>query len=408
MAYIFHIDTNKEQFDEFVMNSSQNNLFQCTNWAKVKNNWEPLYTSVTEEDKIVGVGLVLIRKIIGSKTLFYIPRGPILDYTNPNLIKFYFDELSKIAKERKAVAIRFDPAILVNKYAYKDRNNKPENKNMELIPILASIGSAHKGFTTLIEEATQPRYNAEMDVEEDYFSHLEHKTVKCINASIRKGIELYEGKQYIDDFAIAMHYTEVRKKVALRNIEYFKNMLDVYGDKGICMVTKLNFPKQINLLKERIESQTNELNENPSKKRRAELERFITQDSKELLQIQEDYRREGKEEVITGGILACYNDKMMELFYMGNHPDYLRMYSSYLLYKSCLDRCVEKGIKICSFGGIEGTLDDGLTLFKSNWLMNVEEYIGEFNIVFDKVTYQLFDQIYPQVLKFAAKMKGNK
>ena len=407
MAYIFHIDTNKEQFDEFVMNSSQNNLFQCTNWAKVKNNWEPLYTSVTEEDKIVGVGLVLIRKLIGSKTLFYIPRGPILDYTKPNLIKFYFDELSKIAKERKAVAIRFDPAILVNKYAYKDRNNKPENKNMELIPILASIGAAHKGFTTLIEEATQPRYNAEMDVEEDYFSHLEHKTVKCINASIRKGIELYEGKQYIDDFAIAMHYTEVRKKVALRNIEYFKNMLDVYGDKGICMVTKLNCPKQINLLKERIESQTNELNENPSKKRRAELERFITQDSKELLQIQEDYRREGKEEVITGGILACYNDKMMELFYMGNHPDYLRMYSSYLLYKSCLDRCVEKGIKTCSFGGIEGTLDDGLTLFKSNWLMNVEEYIGEFNIVFDKVTYQLFDQIYPQVLKFAAKMKGN-
>ena len=66
---------------------------------------------------------------------------------------------------------------------------------------------------------------------------------------------------------------------------------------------------------------------------------------------------------------------------MGNNPDYLRMYSSYLLYAKCLDRCVDLGIEHCSFGGIEGTLDDGLTLFKSNWIMNVEEYIGDFYVV---------------------------
>ena len=314
--------------------------------------------------------------------------------------------IKEIAKQRNAIAIRFDPCILVNKYPYKKRNEKPALSNTDIIPFLETVGAHHKGFTTHIEEATQPRYNAEMDVDEDYFKHLEHKTVKCINASTRKGIELYEGIMYIDDFAKAMHYTEVRKKVALRNISYFKNMLEVYGDKGICMVTKLNFPRQINLLKERIEAQTNELNDNPSKKRKDELERLITQDSKELIQLQQDYEKEGVDEIVTGGILACYNDKLMELFYMGNHPNYLRMYSSYLLYKSCLDRCVEKGIHTCSFGGIEGTLDDGLTLFKSNWLMNVEEYIGEFNIVLDPIIYTLFDKVYPEVLKIVAKVRG--
>ena len=93
---------------------------------------------------------------------------------------------------------------------------------------------------------------------------------------------------------------------------------------------------------------------------------------------------------------------------MGNHPDYMRTFSSYLIWSKCLDKCVELGITHCSFGGIEGTLDDGLTLFKSNWIMNVEEYIGEFNIVLDPLMYTAFDSIYPSLLKLAAKMKGRK
>ena len=96
----------------------------------------------------------------------------------------------------------------------------------------------------------------------------------------------------------------------------------------------------------------------------------------------------------------------MELLYMGNNPDYLRMYSSYLLYAKCLDICAEKGISHCSFGGVEGTLDDGLTLFKSNWLMNVEEYIGEFNIILNPLMYKAFDELYPKLLKKAAQLRG--
>ena len=132
----------------------------------------------------------------------------------------------------------------------------------------------------------------------------------------------------------------------------------------------------------------------------------LQNDQKELQKLEQDYEREGKDEVITSGILAVYNDSLMELFYMGNHPDYLRMYSSYLLYARCLDRCVDLGIRHCSFGGIEGTLDDGLTLFKSNWLMQVEEYIGEFNIVLNPFMYSLFDIVYPYLLKTAAKLRG--
>lgn len=186
-------------------------------------------------------------------------------------------------------------------------------------------------------------------------------------------------------------------------------MLDVYGDHAICMVTKLNFPKQLEKLKTSISENEEKLSSDILKKKeRATISQQLTNDKKEYEKLQADYEREGNDSVITCGILAVYNDSLMELFYMGNNPDYMRMYSSYLLYAKCLDRCVDLGITHCSFGGIEGTLDDGLTLFKSNWIMNVEEYIGEFNIVLDSFMYKAFDQVYPYLLKQAAKIRGKK
>lgn len=409
MTYKFHADTEPKIMDNFVMANEQNTLFQCTPWAAIKNNWEHLFTSVTKDGTTVATALVLIRRTPLNTTLFYVPRGPVMDYDNEELVQFYLKQLTILAKQKHAIALRFDPAILSKKYAYKDRSEEHAFQNVQVIDLLKKCGASHKGYTVRIEESTQPRFNAEMDVTEDYRDHLEHKTAKCIRASEHKGIEVFEGPQYIHDFGIAMHYTEVRKQVALRNESYFEHMMQVYGDHAICMVTKLNFPKQMKKLSDAIAEENIKLSDsNLKKKEKAAITQQLTNDQKEYELLKKDYEREGKEEVITCGILAVYNDELMELFYMGNNPDYLRMYSSYLLYAKCLDRCVELGIKHCSFGGVEGTLDDGLTLFKSNWIMNVEEYIGEFNIVLNPMMYKAFDDLYPKMLKLAAKIRGKK
>ena len=409
MAYEFLLNIEPNELDAFVMSGEQNTLFQCSPWADIKSNWEHLYTAVKEDGVIVGAALVLIRRMPLGTTLFYIPRGPVMDYRNEELVRFYFSQLKKTAKKRKAIAIRFDPSVLSRKYAYKDRAEAHVYENTDIIEMLKKLGARHKGYTVRIEEATQPRFNAEMDVTPDYREHLEHRTTKCIRAAEHKGIEVYEGPEYVHDLATAMHYTEVRKGVALRNEEYFRNMMEVYGDHAICMVTRLNFPRQLKRLEGSIADAEAKLAEGTLKKKeKAAVNQQLTNDRKEIEKLRADYEREGKDEVITCGILAVYNDGLMELFYMGNHPDYLRMYSSYLLYAKCLDRCVDLGITHCSFGGIEGTLDDGLTLFKSNWLMNVEEYIGEFNIVLNRPVYKAFDEIYPFVLKQAAKLRAGR
>lgn len=407
MNYQFHIDTDTKALDEFVMNSDQNSLLQCSPWAKIKNNWDHLFTSVTLDEKIVGTALVLIRKLPLNLTLFYIPKGPVMDYSNKELVTFYFNELKKVAKKRKAVEILFDPIVLSRKYAYKDKNKDNPYMNNDVVEYLKSLGIKHKGYTLNINETIQPRFNAETEVVEDYFSKLPHKTVKRMEMATHKGNEIYEGPEYLSDFATAMHYTEVRKQVGLRNEEYFKNMCDVYGDKAIVMVTKLNLPKAIKNLEDTINENKEKLNDPAyGKNRRAAVSLDIENDSKELEKLKEDYKREGVDEVITCGTLAVYNDNLMEIFYMGNHTDYLRTFASYLLYGKCIERCKDLGIKTCSFGGIEGTLNDGLTAFKSNWNMNVEEYIGEFSMILNPFMYMMMNNVYPFIKKIGIKSKS--
>lgn len=407
MTYRFERHIDPSVSDAFVIRSDQNTLFQCSFWAKIKSNWDSVLTGVYDDEQLVATALILVRKLGPWHTLFYIPRGPVMDYGNRELVRFYLFKIREMATEYHAIDIRFDPSVLSLFYSYRSRNEEHDRMNQDLIAFLKDeMHISHKGFTTRIIEATQPRYNASMAITADYRERLEHKTVKCIRAAERRGIELYEGMEYIPDFSVAMHYTEIRKQVALRDESYFRHMAEVYGNHCICMVAKLNFPKQIARLERYIAEQKEMLAGNLTKKERTLVMQQLSNDEKELEKLQSDYVREGKDEVIAGGILAVYNDRLMELLYMGNHPDYLRMYSSYLLYAECLDRCVKLGIPRCSFGGVEGTLDDGLTLFKSNWLMDIEEYIGEFNWVLNRPMYTLFETVYPAVLKHAMKIRG--
>ncbi|QRG87331.1 peptidoglycan bridge formation glycyltransferase FemA/FemB family protein [Bulleidia sp. zg-1006] len=407
MSYQFCSDINKQEFDDFVHRSSQNNLFQESSWADVKNNWIPFFTGIYEDGKLVGTGLVLMRHLFGSYQLFYLPRGPILDVHNEKQVTFYFQELKKFAKTKKAIAIRFDPYLISRSYPYEQREQKPERQLEDYIALLKKLGIQHKGYTTLMEETTQPRFNACKHMSENYFEKLNYKTRKCIRQAQEKGVEIHEGLQFSQELAQSMHYTEKRKQIALRNEEYFRHMLEVYGYRSISMIATIHFPRQITRLEQKENDLKNKLAEKGlSLKQKNNLQTELDKTQRTISSLRERFQQEGKDEVVICGLLGAYNQGVMELFYMGNHPDYLKYYASYALYNAALQHCLVLKIPYCSFGGIEGSLDDGLTIFKSNWGMEVEELIGEFNLVLNPVLYYAFDHLYPKLRQWVAKRRG--
>lgn len=407
MAYTFYLDIPQNEMDEFVENHEQNSLFQCSKWAQVKNNWEHFFTCVKENEEIVGTALVLKRTMPLGKCLFYIPRGPVMDYHNQTLVSFYIEQLVTLAKQHHAIVLRFDPNVYSKKYSYETRCEDHPRCNEDVVSYLTSIGAKHNGYTINIEESTQPRFNAATS-SSDYLSKLDKKVRQSIKTAEKKGAEFYQGHEYIHEFAQAMKYTEERKGVALRNESYFQRMADIYGDQCIIMVAKLNFDKQIKKLEEEIKQSQIAMEETPYQKQKNQYQLKITNATKELDKLKEEKQKEGKEEIILSGKLAIFNKNRMEFVYAGNHADYLRFRTIYALYAKYFDIAQQMNIDYVSMGGIEGTLDDGLTKFKSSWNMDVEEYIGEFNYILDPIMYKAFDDIYPWLLKKSAKLRTGK
>ena len=122
MQYEFKTDLKQDEFDGFVKNHEYCNLLQSYNWAKVKSNWDHLYTGVYKDGTLVAVGLVLIKRLPLTFCMYYLPRGPIMDYKDKELVQYYFEQLKKVAKKDHCIFIKFDPAIHVNDYDSKSYN----------------------------------------------------------------------------------------------------------------------------------------------------------------------------------------------------------------------------------------------------------------------------------------------
>ena len=55
-----------------------------------------MYTGVYRDNELVATGLVLIKRLPLSFCMYYLPRGPIMDYKDKELVQYYFDQLKKI------------------------------------------------------------------------------------------------------------------------------------------------------------------------------------------------------------------------------------------------------------------------------------------------------------------------
>ena len=97
--YSYKIGISAEEHDHFVKNSDQVNLLQSSNWAKIKDNWNNERIGFYKDGRLVATASILIRRLPLGLTMLYIPRGPIMNYSNIELVTFVIDSLKKLQKQ---------------------------------------------------------------------------------------------------------------------------------------------------------------------------------------------------------------------------------------------------------------------------------------------------------------------
>ena len=410
MNYQFIDNLPTNEFDAFSKNHDLTSIFQISSWASVKKEWKPLFTAVKNDNEIIASGLVLIRKMPLGYTLFYLPRGPLIDFCNQELLLFYFENLKLLAKKHRAIMIKIDPNCLLSITPVKEFLGRESVRNSLIIDNLKALGFKHFGFNEDLYSSSQPRYNAVFYYQNDYEEKLKQsKAYKLYTKAEKKGVYCeFAGVEALDVFSDIMHLTEQRKGVALRNRDYFKSLLDNFEENSVIVLSKLNL-KTYNkdLLQSQKELKNQMKNPDIGTRKKEQISSQIDALKHEIEHIHNLRKEDG--DIVTLNASLMVKDKHTSNFlYSGLNSKYQKYYGPYFAQFNKIRWSFEQGCLRCDFGGIPGTLDDGLSEYKSSYNPSIDEYIGEFDLPTNKLIYPLFTFLLPQVkklFKLIAKVK---
>lgn len=380
--YTYKIGISAQEHDDFVKQSSQTNLLQSASWAKVKDNWDNERIGFYKNNQFVASASILIKPLPLSMTMLYIPRGPIMDYQDQELLHFVLTSLKKFAKTKKALFIKFDPSLfLVQNQSGEERQDNP--KTLDLINNLQKAGAIWLGRTELLDETIQPRFQA--NIYKDNFSEelLSKSTRQAIRTARNKGIQVqFGGSELLDDFSALMKKTENRKSIHLRGQDYYQKLLDTYPEQSYITLASINLNERLENLQVQKSKAEKEASKFTEKTKPGKIEN--NKQEQKRLQEEMDFLAEKMTQGVTtvplSGTLVLEYGTTSENIYAGMDEEYRRYQPALLTWYETAKHAFERGADWQNMGGVENDLNGGLYHFKSKFNPTIEEYVGEFNL----------------------------
>ncbi|AGU81338.1 peptidoglycan branched peptide synthesis protein [Streptococcus anginosus] len=402
--YTYKIGISVQEHDDFVKASSQTNLLQSASWAKVKDNWDNERIGFYKNNQLVASASILIKPLPLGMTMLYIPRGPIMDYQNQELLQFVLTSLKQFAKTKKSLFIKFDPSLfLVQAQIGEDR--KEQQETLDVIQNLQKAGAIWVGRTESLDDTIQPRFQA--NIYKDNFSEelLSKSTRQAIRTARNKGIQVqFDGKELLDDFSALMKKTENRKSIHLRGKDYYQKLLDTYPEHSYITLASIDLNERLESLQAQKAKAEKEASKFTEKTKPGKIEN--NKQEQKRLQEEMDFLSEkiaqGVTTVPLSGTLVLEYGATSENIYAGMDEEYRRYQPALLTWYETAKHAFDRGANWQNMGGVENDLDGGLYHFKSKFNPTIEEFVGEFNLPTNPL-YHLSNLAYTLRKKFRSK-----
>ena len=380
--YRYQLGIPLSEYDDFVKEHPMVNLLQSSAWEKVKSDWNHERLGVYEGENLLAVASILIKSLPLGYKMFYIPRGPILDYRDIELLKFVLQSIKSYARNKRAVFVTFDPSICLSQHLVnQDKTEYPEN--LAIVDILGQLGVEWSGQTIEMDDTIQPRIQAKIYKENFEEDKLSKSTRQAIRTARNKGLEIqYGGLELLDSFSELMKKTEKRKEIHLRNEDYYKKLLDNFKDKAYITLATLDVSKRSQELEEQLaknraleETFTESTRTSKVEAQKKEKERLL-----EELTFLQEYIDASQVRVPLAATLTLEFGQTSVNLYAGMDEDFRRYNAPILTWYETARYAFERGMVWQNLGGVENSLNGGLYHFKEKFNPTIEEYLGEFTM----------------------------
>ena len=387
-------------------NNDRYYLQQAAVYSKMQNfnNLKTKILAVKENDEVLAYATFIY---FPYKKFFFkvtAQHGPIMDYSNTELVRFYMTELKKyFAKDFRVLCVRVNPFL--NERIYKDIEYVETTKeSIETDKILTSLGYKPLNddlFTnpTLASRCIYSRELEETLTEDTLLKTVSTMAKRSINKAIKEGITVKEIDIFNDEDAAIFDSinksTEDRINFQIRTSEYFRNLKTALGDKLHLMVSYLDCDSLISKLNKEIEdfnSKKTKLTEklesgkvNPEKtmNKIARIDESIAFNNDKIAKIsslKEDH----------GNIIylscASFIETKQDLIYFtgGMKKEFSRFNGSYLVMYTMIKYAIRNNFKIFNFFGTskeftsEDATDYSVLQFKRHFNGNVEYFMDNY------------------------------
>jgi peptidoglycan pentaglycine glycine transferase (the first glycine) len=217
----------EKSWDDQIVELPQCHFLQTSEWAEVKREvgWMPKQMIWKDgNDQIIAAALLLTRTLkplgIGPRmSIGYIPRGPMLDWSNSSFRQKVLDEIEKVARKEGLIFVKMDPEIVIGKGIPGDQ---AAEENLQA----KNIGEEFtlRGWK-ISEDQIQFKNTAVLDLngtEEDWLKRMKQKARYNLRLAQKSGVNIrIATEEELPEMYQMYAQTATRDGFIIREMDYY-------------------------------------------------------------------------------------------------------------------------------------------------------------------------------------------
>lgn len=208
----------RDLWDSYVAASPYGHILQSWEWGELKERtgWEPIRLALREGGTMQAAAQVLVRTLpYGVGKLAYVPKGPVLDYGDPALLRSTLDGLRDLAAERKVISLKLEPEVV-----------EPSHVSEELCRSGLAPAPPVQMRSTIWVDLTAP--------EGEILARQKQKTRYNTRLAERKGVVVSTGGiGDVDAWYEIFTATAQRDGFSIHGREYYRMVLEILQPRGM-------------------------------------------------------------------------------------------------------------------------------------------------------------------------------
>ena len=406
---------------DFALKNKYISIYQLPNWGKLKSKtgWVTHLVGVYDKNTLIGVTMLLQKRMPLNQSLFYSPRGYLLDVTDFKLLKEFHELVIKYVKDNHGFMLKVDPNVILN--VRDSEGNIKEERGKEVYFNFKKLGFKHLGFTQNFE-TLQPRFLCRFKLKDTY-----NETLNSFTKSVKKNIIKTEDmgvrvkkidENDIDIFTKLLNETGNSKNFIVRPESYYKEQYLLLKDYITLYLAYIDTSLYHEYTYNALDNAKNELNKlkqemkkinvgDKIKRRESELENKVR---KLTLQLEEAKSlKKSNEEIPIGALMSVFIADEGITFMSGTNSVYKEFNPKYAYYNAHIKDTLEKKLTYVNFYGISGDTRKESPYYniyeiKKGFNPEIIELIGEFDYVINPLVYFGYNQAL-KIYKILKKIK---